>query len=223
MKRIAVICAHPDDEALGCGGTILKHKALKDEIAFLWMTDGIGARLHANQDDIKKRNQSHQKAIDFINPDFTKCESFSDNELDLVSFLNLVRATEDFIKNSKPDIIYTHFYNDLNIDHALTCRAVMTATRPGSNTFVKEIYSFEVPSSTEWAIGSAQFTPDTYVNISDYIDQKKQYLDCYSDEMREYPHPRSIENIVALNQMRGAHMNLKYAEAFVTLRRVIND
>ena len=97
----------------------------------------------------------------------------------------------------------------------------MTASRPGSETFVKEIYSFEVPSSTEWSIGSEHFSPDTYIDISSYIEDKKAYLNCYEGELRSFPHARSMDSIFAKTRSRGAEMNLEHAEAFQTLRRVI--
>jgi LmbE family N-acetylglucosaminyl deacetylase len=219
--KVSIISAHPDDEVLGCGGTILKHKHAKDEISFLWLTNGIGARQVSSKEEVDRRANGHQKAIEYINPFYSQFEDFLDNQLDTVPLLELVKTTEEFIKKTKPDIIYTHFINDLNIDHALTCRAVLTATRPGSKSFVKEIYSFEVASSTEWAPGSEKFIPDTYVDISHFMEQKRQYLECYKDEMREMPHPRAIENIIVRNQVRGSEMSLKYAEAFITLRKVI--
>lgn len=221
MKKIAIIAAHPDDEAFGCGGTISRYKSQGAYICFFWMTDGIGARSQ-NKEDLAIRKSGCDRALSFIKPYYYKHENFPDNKLDAVTFLDLVQSVERFIAHTKPEVIFTHFINDLNIDHSLTCRAVLTATRPGSSTFVKEIYSFEVASSTEWSVGPNYFVPDTYVDISPYIEQKKRYLDCYKDEMRQYPHPRSIENIIALNQIRGAHMNLNYAESFMTLRRVIS-
>lgn len=222
MKKVAIIAAHPDDEVFGCGGTLLRHKTLGDDLSFLWLTNGIGARSSAVK-DVDHRNKEHSDAIKFIQPSYYKACNFPDNKLDAVPFLEIVQAIEEFLNKVCPDIIYTHFFNDLNIDHAITCKAVMTATRPGSNTFVREIFSFEVISSTEWAVGNQHFVPDTYIDISDNIDDKKGYINCYSGELRSYPHPRSLENILALSQIRGAQVNLKYAEGFMTLRRVIND
>ena len=221
-KNILIIAAHPDDEVLGCGGSILKHKANGDQIFCLWMTNGIDSRNSINKEDKTIRNEGHKKAIEFISPSYFEAYDFPDNQLDKVSLLELTKAIEKFLKIVKPDIIYTHFSHDLNIDHELTCRAVMTATRPGSSTFVKEIYSFEIPSSTEWSINPLQFIPDTYMDISNYIEEKKQYLNCYEEEMRSYPHTRSIENIISLNQLRGGHVNVNFAESFITLRRLID-
>jgi LmbE family N-acetylglucosaminyl deacetylase len=223
MEKIAVIAAHPDDETLGCGGTLLKHKQQNDRISLLFMTDGIGARSSADQQGKLNRKKGLSDAMNFLKPVHWHTLNLPDNQLDTVLLLTIVQSIEDFINRDNIDILYTHFIGDLNIDHALTCKAVMTATRPGSKTFVKEIYSFKVPSSTEWAIGKEQFHSDTYVDTSDYIEQKKRYLACYQGEMRIYLHPRSIQNILTLKQLRGSQANLEYAEAFMTLRRIIND
>lgn len=222
MKKVAIIAAHPDDEAFGCGGTILKYKFQQAQIYFLWLTDGVGARSQ-KPEDLLTRQSGCDKALSFIKPHFYKHENFPDNRLDTVPFLKIVQSVENFLSYTKPDTVFTHFINDLNIDHVLTCRAVMTATRPGSATFVKEIYSFEVASSTEWAVGVEKFTPDTYIDITDYIGQKKQYINCYEEEMRTHPHPRSKKNIIGKNALRGGEVNTRFAESFVTLRRVIND
>lgn len=222
IKKIAVIAAHPDDEALGCSGTLFKYKEHDCQIAFLWMTNGIDGRSKIIDLDRETRRIEIQKAIDFIKPDYTELLDFPDNKMDQVPLLDIVKKIEKFLVQTKPDLIYTHFINDLNIDHALTCRAAITAARPGGKTFVKEIYSFEVPSSTEWAIGKERFIPDTYVDITSVIDKKKKYLECYNTEMRNYPHPRSIDNILALNQVRGSHICVDHAEAYVTVRRIVD-
>lgn len=221
-RKIAVIVAHPDDEALGCGGTLLKHKYNGDELYFLWLTNGINSRDYVSCEDISIRNLGLKKAIELIEPNYYETKDFPDNQLDQVALLEITKSIEVFIDKTKPDTIYTHFYNDLNVDHQLVSRAVMTATRPGSNTFVKKIYAFETPSSTEWNYLDDKFTPDTFIDIEDVIEKKKDYLSCYSEEMKPFPHPRSYDNVRAMAQLRGATVNLSYAEAFVTLRRVIS-
>jgi len=223
MKKVAVIAAHPDDEALGCGGTLVKCKQSGDEISLLFMTDGISARDNTTSQAHSLRKQGIQNALDMISPHYYQFLDFPDNQLDSIPLLEIVKKVKHFLAQTQPDIVLTHFYNDLNIDHAITCRAVLTAARPGSAPSIKQILSFEIPSSTEWAIGQGSFRPDSYVDISAVIEDKMALVKCYETEIRPYPHPRSLENIRALAQMRGAQNALPHAEAFMTLRRVLNE
>lgn len=223
-RNIVVIAAHPDDEALGCGGFLLKEKKKGSAIHFLFMTDGISARSLLSDADILSRQKGFLEAMEFVHPSSFKCLSFPDNQMDTVPFLSIVREIELFLDEKKPDVVLTHYLHDLNIDHSLTFKAVMTASRPGTSYSVNEIYSFEVPSSSEWVLSKKHvFAPDTYVNISLEIDEKIKYLKSYDTEMRAAPHPRSYENVRALNQMRGSHVNVGFAEAFLTVRRILND
>ncbi len=149
---------------------------------------------------------------------------FPDNQLDTISMLEITRKIECFLARVKPDIVLTHFYNDLNIDHCMNHRAVMTASRPGSNTFVKTILCFEVPSSTEWAIiGAGNFNPNYFVDITNDIDEKMKYIECYASELKEFPYPRSYGNLRGLNQQRGSIINVAYAEAFMLIRSLNNE
>ena len=144
---------------------------------------------------------------------------FPDNRMDRVALLDVTQAIEKKINELQPDIIYTHHIGDLNIDHQITHKAVMTACRPQPDFCVKEIYSFEVLSSTEWQTpGLSPFEPNVYVDITDFIETKKQVLMAYIDEMRLPPHSRSIENALRLNKYRGNVIGKQYAEAFVLTR-----
>jgi LmbE family N-acetylglucosaminyl deacetylase len=215
-KNVLIVAAHPDDEALGCGGTLFKMKEAGFNINFVFMTDGVGSRSTSD----KGRQLGIKKAMDFVGVKSVKFLGYPDNKLDTVPLLDIVKSINATILEIKPNLIFTHFIGDLNIDHVLTCRAVTTASRPGEKTFVKNIFSFEVPSSTEWGVGADGFRPNTYSDISDCINLKRDYLKCYAKEMREPPYTRSIKNILALNQVRGGHINVSYAEAFMTLRCV---
>lgn len=222
-KRLAIIVAHPDDEALGCGGTILKLKKTGSEIHLLALSKGFGSRIYADMDAGAIRNKGFEKALEFLTPTSHALLDYPDNQMDSVPLLNIIQSIESFIKDVNPHTIITHSPGDLNIDHVLTCRAVMTATRPGGFAFVPKIYGMEVPSSTEWSIGPDFFSPDTFVDITQTMDEKMEYLSCYDDEMRPFPHPRSYDNVRALNQLRGAHVCVPYAEAFVTLRNMTDE
>jgi LmbE family N-acetylglucosaminyl deacetylase len=141
--------------------------------------------------------------------------------MDTIPMLNVVKSIEDIISKLQPELIYTHHIGDLNIDHQVTHKAVMTACRPEPEFCVKEIYSFEVLSSTEWQTpGLNVFTPNMFIDITKYINIKRDLLGIYTKEMRRAPHSRSIENILQLNSLRGNSVGLNYAEAFSILRKI---
>ncbi|MBX3457105.1 MAG: PIG-L family deacetylase [Candidatus Paracaedibacteraceae bacterium] len=222
-KTIAVIAAHPDDEVFGCGGTLLKCKKKGFDVHLLFMTNGISARDHIDANDMDIRHEGYEKAVKFLGPKTSDYLDFPDNQLDTVPFLTVVKEIEKFLLKTQPDTILTHYRHDLNLDHRLTANAVLTASRPGSECFVPTILSFEVPSSTHWNLGEEPYVPNLYIDISDVINEKMKYLDCYASEMRGYPHARSMEKILALSQMRGADCFKQHAEAFILLRGVYNE
>jgi len=218
MNKILVIGAHSDDEALGCAGTIAKHVSQGDEVHFLFMTDGVGSRL-IRANEAKERLTTAQKAADILGVKSFKNLNFPDNKMDSISLLDVVKQIEIQIENIQPDVIYTHHIGDLNIDHQITHKAVMTACRPQPGYCVKEIYVFEVLSSTEWQTpGYLPFLPNVYVDISDQIEIKHKVLEIYSDEMHQSPHSRNIENVIRLNALRGSAVGVSSAEAFMSVR-----
>lgn len=218
-KNILVIAAHSDDEALGCGGTLARHVREGDRVYALFMTDGVGAR---NEGDIEERRKAAQKSAEAIG--ITQCifNQFPDNAMDTVALLDIVKAVESAIREINPHIIYTHHSGDLNIDHAITARAVLTACRPLPGANIKAIYGFEVLSSTEWAGPSPDnaFCPNHFVEISEDFATKMKSIDAYNLEMRAFPHPRSAEAIEAQAILRGAQAGVHKAEAFTTIRTI---
>jgi len=202
-KKILVISAHSDDEALGCSGTILKHIDQGDQVHFLFMTNGVGSR-NLISNEISDRIKDAKKSADIMKVTSFQNLNFPDNKMDSIPLLEIVKEVEFKITGLQPQIIYTHNVSDLNVDHQITHKAVITACRPQPNFCVKEIYAFEVLSSTEWQTpGINSFCPNVFVDITKYISLKKQVLEVYSDEMREPPHSRSIKNIIRLNALRG--------------------
>lgn len=217
-RKVLVVAAHTDDEALGCAGTIAKHIAIGDQVHLLFMTDGVGSRqLHGNE--VADRLSAGQQAAEIMRVSSFSSLNFPDNLMDTVPLLDVVREVEAKINELQPHVIYTHHIGDLNIDHQVTHKAVMTACRPQPEFCVKEIYAFEVPSSTEWQTpGIIPFIPSVFVDITDFITIKKQILNVYHEEMRLPPHTRSIENVIRLNYLRGAAVGMHCAEAFVSVR-----
>ena len=150
-------------------------------------------------------------------------ENFPDNRFDRMDLLDIVKGVEKYVKEIQPEIIYTHYSGDLNIDHQYTARAVLTATRPIGDYPVKEIYAFETLSSSEWNFdysGQSAFSPNVYVDITNYCKQKKEAMECYVSELCEFPHPRSLKGIEVLAQKRGMEVGLEYAEGFMLIRKI---
>ena len=220
MNTVLVVAAHPDDEVLGAGGAILRHKDNGDSVSVLILSDGETSR--GTGIDVDKRHEQALQASKVLGVDKIFFESFPDNCFDTVALLDIAKKIEQVIRELSPNIIYTHHVNDLNIDHRRTCEAVLTAARPQPNHPVRSILSFEVLSSTEWQIktGEKIFSPTLYIDIERYISKKIEALSVYVDELRPAPHPRSAEGVNILARYRGMEVGLNYAEAFSVIRDI---
>ena len=162
-------------------------------------------------------NSEIKRANDIIG--IKKCfvYDFPDNRFDSVDLLDIIKVISKIKEEIKPDIIFTHYENDLNIDHKITYQAVITATRPLENESVKEIYSFEILSSTEWQY-PISFSPDVFFDIQDTIELKLNAMQCYKSELCLYPHPRSLEGIELNAKYNGMRVGKNYVEAFKSVR-----
>ena len=219
-RNILVIAAHSDDEALGCSGTLLKHVTQGDAVHLLFMADGTSSRV-GKSSKIESRFAIAQEAAKILGVNSIENLNFPDNKMDSVPLLDIVREIENRVDKIRPEIIYTHHIGDLNIDHQVTHKAVITACRPQPESCVKELYAFEILSSTEWQTPAhLPFTPNVFIDITDYIDIKKQVLEVYSEEMRQSPHSRSIDNTIRLSSLRGSTVGVIYAEAFELIRSI---
>ena len=217
---VLVVAAHSDDEVLGCGGTIAKHVASGDEVHIVFMTNGVGSR-YSSVIEAQERKNSSRDVANLLGVVSTTQFEFPDNKMDTVPLLDVVKLIELLVEKLRPTMIYTHHCGDLNIDHQLTHKAVLTACRPQPGCSVREIYSFEVLSSTEWqSPGTAPFLITKYVDITDYIDVKEAALEIYYRELRPEPHSRSSKNILRLSALRGNSIGIAYAEAFFTVRHI---
>jgi LmbE family N-acetylglucosaminyl deacetylase len=220
---VLVVAAHPDDEALGCGGTIRRLTAAGQTVHLLFVCDGVRSRSSSGIDaELHLRQTAARDAAAILGAQKPRFLAFPDNSLDSVPLLDVVQAIESVVGEIKPATVYTHHAGDLNIDHALVTRAVLSACRPLPGSFVRQIYSFEVPSSTEWSgpAPHAAFAANRFVDITATLDAKLQALDAYHAEMRPFPHPRSREAVTALARVRGATAGLAAAEAFMVLRQI---
>lgn len=223
-KKVLVIAAHPDDEVLGCGGTIAKHALQGDVVHCLILGEGVTSRYRrreeAKEEELKKLKLEAEQAASILGVKEVFFRDFPDNRFDTVPLLEIVKAIEAIKGEVKPDIIYTHHQGDLNIDHQITFKAVFTACRPTKDETVKEIYSFEVPSSTEWNAPDAEtyFMPDVFVDIAQTFSKKLEALKAYKSESQEYPHPRSPKAVEIIARRWGVNVGIELAEAFRLVR-----
>ena len=222
-NKILIVVAHPDDEVLGCGGTIAKYSKNNDVYVVI-LGEGISSRYN-KREGVKKEKllrlqKQSQKASKLLGIKKSFFFSLPDNRFDTVPFLDIVKKVEKVIAKIKPKIVYTHHAGDLNIDHQITFQSVLTAVRPVKKFLVKEIYSFEVLSSTDWSYKKIKkiFIPNTYEDISLTLKKKINAMRIYKEELRKFPHPRSLEGIKILAQKRGMESGLKYAETFELIR-----
>jgi N-acetylglucosamine malate deacetylase 1 len=221
IKKALIFAAHPDDEILGCGGSIARMTQENIEVHVIFFADGESSReIKASKDDlIKTRKSNAEKACKVVGCASVDFLGLPDNRMDSINLIDIVKKVEHYINIHKPNKVFTHYGDDLNIDHQIVNQAVVTACRPQPNHSVKEIYFFEIPSSTEWGLKKT-FSPNCFFDISNTLHLKIEALNIYESELKEFPHPRSIKAIEALALLRGSSVGLKNAEAFILARSI---
>ncbi len=223
MSRVLVVAAHPDDEVLGCGATLARHCAEGGSAAVIFLADGICSRKPADRErELAARHDAARRACAELGVIDVTLMAYPDNRLDTIPLLDTVQDIERAVQRSRPDIVYTHHGHDVNIDHRRVHDAVVAACRPQPGCSVRQLLFFETASSTEWRppASMAPFAPNWFVDVSDYLPRKLAALSIYADEMRAFPHPRSIEAVEHLARWRGAMVGVAAAEAF-ELGRII--
>ncbi len=221
-KNILCVVAHPDDEALGLGGTLIKHSIYGDKVNIIILSKGEAAK-RSSLDKNPKRLENAKKWSEIAGVNLFKVFNYPDQKLDTIPQLEIVKNLEQIIQQLKPDIVYLHHPYDMNSDHQIAAQTTLAALRPIAYHNVKpEIRAFETPSSTEQAPNELPyiFKPNFYVDIQKVWKKKLLALAAYSNELKQKPHPRSINAITALAIKRGSEAGLKKAEAFYILRRV---
>ena len=224
LSSVLVVAAHPDDEALGCGATLARHCAEGASAAVLFLADGIGSRNPANREwELAARHDAARRACAELGVSDLTLMAYPDNRLDTIALLDIVQDVERAVQRCEPDIVYTHHGHDLNIDHRRVHDAVVAACRPQPGCLVRRLLFFETASSTEWRPPASMppFAPNWFVDVSDYLPKKLAALSIYADELRPFPHPRSIEAIEYLARWRGATVGVAAAEAFELGRTII--
>ena len=221
MQRILIVAAHPDDEVLGCGATAARLAGEGAEVTTLILGEGVTARDGVNDPEGAKNRleEEAREANRILGVKELFRAAFPDNRFDTVPLLEVVKEVERVKALVAPDTVFTHFADDLNIDHRVTNQAVLTATRPLPGETVKAVYAFDVLSSTEWNY-PLTFAPDTYFAVPATLEAKKRAMAAYASEARPFPHPRSPEGIDLAARFWGMRTGLEAAEPFRTLRRL---
>lgn len=237
--KVLVIAAHPDDEVLGMGGLLKKFSKKENDIKIVFLATGISSRrsndylnstkykINNNlKNDIEKQIEKLQKdarkALSVLGIKKIQFEDFPDNEMDTVSNLKITKKIEAIIDDYRPDTVYTHSQCDINVDHRLIYESTITATRPKKNSVVKQVISFETPSSTEWYFPQ-KFSPNIFVDISKELKFKLKAMQYYKNELMEFPHPRSIEALEIIAKRWGTVCGFHAAEAFSLVRSLVRN
>lgn len=224
--RTLIVAAHPDDEVLGCGGTIARLRQAGAPVRVLFLAEGITARYNPPQfndakviAEIERRNLNAINALDLLG--VAKADVFTAQRhccrLDEVPLIDLSKEIERHIKDFKPQRLFCHAPDDVNVDHRLCHHATLAAVRPLDDGKITGVFAFEVLSSTEWNT-LKPFGPTAFVDISATLERKVAAMAAYEGEMRSAPHPRSAEVICALATYRGAQAGVTAAEGFALMR-----
>ena len=226
MKKVLVIAAHPDDEVLGMGGTIAKLVKDGATVDVLIVTDGSSSQ-YRDSDHlaviIEAKKKETRNCADILGVRDIYYGELPDMKLDTTPHIRINQVIEEVIDKVQPDAVFTHFWGDVNCDHQNVYKSTLVAVRPVMGQVVKELYCYRVPSSTEWTPNKADtmFMPNLFVDITDYAEQKYKAFASYSTELREYPHPRSVQYLRENDKVVGLRVGLLAAEEFVLLRKLV--
>lgn len=220
MKTILIIAAHPDDEVLGCGGLIARESRRGSRCHVLILTDGSAGRYDAETAAAHRQNTEAANRI--LGTASVAVEDFPNQLLETVPVTVIAQCIEGHLERVGPATVYTHHSGDLNRDHAVASEATMVACRPVPGQAVREIYSYNVPSSTEYNAVSAHtvFIPNVFVDIAETLDIKIEALSAYDTECHPFPHPRSPESLRAHARYWGLNAGMACAEPFRLIREI---
>jgi LmbE family N-acetylglucosaminyl deacetylase len=223
---VLVVAAHPDDEVLGCGGTIARSSADGEDVHILILGEGSTSRADARADGdvgaVSALRSDAERAAQSLGAAGVEVLDLPDNRFDSVDLLDIVKLVEARIGEHRPHTVYCQHGGDVNIDHRRTFDAVLAATRPVPGHPVADLMTFEVGSSSEWAFATLApvFRAQVFVDITTTIDAKVEAMACYGDEIRDFPHPRSAASLRAQAAHRGTAVGVAAAEAFELVRTV---
>lgn len=222
MSKVLAIAVHPDDETLGCGGALLRHKQNGDEIHWLIATD-LKQSEGFEQEKINARSQEINLVASLYKFDSISQLNLSTMRVDEYSMSELIEKISRVINEVKPNIVYLPFKGDIHSDHRTIFNAAYSCTKSFRYPFIKKIYMIEALSETEFSLSTQgdNFVPNVFVDITGFMDTKLQIMRVYSSELGQHPFPRSERNLKALATLRGATAGCEYAESFMLLKEIL--
>ncbi len=222
MKTVLIVAVHPDDESLGAGGSLLRHKALGDQVHWLIITQP-SSKSGYSQEFIQQRNSTIKEVANAYSFDSVTELGFPATGLAEVSEREIVQAISDVFSKIQPNVVYIPFHSDVHGDHKVAFNAVYSCTKVFRYPSVEKVLMIETISETDQAIAIPPFcfAPNVFVDISSFIDQKLEILSLYETEIQSPPFPRSLDAVRSLARVRGAVVQSHYAEAFMLLKEVV--
>jgi N-acetylglucosamine malate deacetylase 1 len=218
--KILVLATHPDDEVLGCGGSMARHSARGDRVEVLVATRGTPEKYSQDQvDSLRKELEAAHAVLGVSTAHFL---DFPAPKLDTVPVCELADSIGAVLSTVQAEVIYLPHRGDLHSDHRAVFAAAMVAVRPIAGNGVRRVLCYETLSETEWAASVVEeaFLPTVFTDISDFLEKKKQALACYRSQVKEFPHPRSLQGVEALARLRGSTAGVGAAEAFQLIREM---
>lgn len=222
MNKVLCVAPHPDDETLGCGGTLLRHLAEGDEVYWLIMTDLLEKEGFTSEKITERKKEIHKVAELYKFSGYHQLP-LPTATLDIMARKDLISLVSEYINLVEPNIIYAPFKHDAHSDHASVFNAISPCTKTFRYPFVKKFRIYETLSETEFNVDPNEtgFKPNLWVDISDFLEKKIEIMKIYSSEIHDHPFPRSVENIIALSRLRGATVSVRAAESFIVTKDII--
>lgn len=218
MKKVLAIAVHPDDETLGCGGTLLRHRAEGDEVCWLIITN-ISEAGGYSADQVQKRQEEIDRVARLYSFSKVFKLDFPTTELDRAPMGKLIQSISEILNYIQPEILYIPFHSDVHTDHQITFKALMSCTKNFRYPFIKKVLMCETLTETEFSppLQNNAFMPNVFIDTSLFLDKKLKAMSLYESEVMKAPLPRSLEIIESLARYRGSRIGVKYAEAFMLI------
>lgn len=223
--NVLVVAAHPDDEVLGAGAAMATHARRGDRVTALILGEGVtsrsATRSGADAAGIASLRAQAQRANELLGCRDVRLGDLPDNRFDSIDLLDVVKRVEAVVDEVRPEVVYTHFHGDLNVDHAVAARAALTACRPLAGAPVRRVLAFEVPSSTGWGFPDHPFAPTVFLDAAPALELKLEAMRTYASEVREAPHPRAPQALAERARTWGSQVGLAAAEPFMLIREIL--